>query len=696
MRRFSGLFTTAALLAVNSAAAQEGNVEIATDLETIVVRNDEADSDRNTIVARDSAVGTKTDTPILDIPASVSVVTQKEMEQRAVETLDEALAYTSGVATDIYGSDNRYDFFLIRGFYQTALGSYRDGLPMRIPGFIGSRLEPYGMQRIEVLKGSTSTLFGLNAPGGLVNAITKKPLDFEFGEVYTTLGEDHLEVGADFGGPVDPEGKWLYRLTTKGQDGVDGTEYSNDDRVYVAPALTWRPTSSTEFTVLSDYNRRDGNTSHGIPLGSGIDPDTYLGEPDFDTMDTEEWNIGYQFSHIFDNGLRFRQNARYTDLDLTYESVYGASVVPTAPRFAWAVYGDTQRFAIDNQLQYDVSFDQVDSRTLAGIEYYYDQVNENRRFGSASGIDIFNPQFCGLACITLPPGFHWNQDRSAFGLYVQEELTLYDKLILTLGGRFDTVETDTEYPEFGLAFSSTDDAFTTRTGLTYKLRDDLSLYANYSESFEPVSAELALLNAPKPQEGTQYEVGAKYSPAFLDNSLFTLALFDITQTNVPYNIDIAVQDQIGKVRVRGIEFEGKFALSDRWNAIMTYSYWDPEILEDGITGNVGNKPLLVPNNIGSAWVDYTFPGRWQFNDLTLGGGVRYVGSSYADNANTIKLDARTLVDAVINYEVFDNATLQLNATNIFDERYVASVDTFTNTAYYGDGRTVKATFRYTW
>ncbi|MEM9635428.1 MAG: TonB-dependent siderophore receptor [Pseudomonadota bacterium] len=705
MLKYSGLVTAAILLAVEGTSAQENTPNDLSVLDTIVIGSDDSSTDgtsqpaddRNTFVASESTVGTKTDTPLIDIPASVSVVTAKEMEQRGVETLDEALAYTAGVLTDIYGSDNRYDHYLIRGFYQTGQGSYRDGLPMRIPGFVGSRIEPYGMERIEVLKGSTSSLFGLNAPGGLVNAVTKKPLDYKFGEIYTTFGEDHVEGGADFGGPIDTDGKFLYRFTTKGQDSNDGTEYSNDDRVYIAPALTWRPTGTTELTFLGDYYKRDGNTSHGIPFGSGIDPDTYLGEPDFDKMDTEEWNFGYQFSHEFDNGLQFRQTLRYTDLDFTYESVYGASTNASIPRYAWAVYGESQRFGIDNQLQYDTSFNAVNSRTLAGVDYYYEQVSEERYYGgSADGIDIHNPTYCGRACVSLGAPFNWDQDRSTLGLYLQEEITFYDKFIFTLGGRYDHVETNVEYPQFGSTFETIDDAFTGRAGLTYKVRDDLSIYANYSESFEPVSGESTYADAPKPQEGTQYEVGVKYSPAFLDSALFTLAAFDITQTNVPYDTGGFVYAQLGKVRVRGIEFEGKVSLTDRLNATIAYSYWDPEILEDGTGGNKGNRPELVPNNIASAWLDYTIPGQWHFNDLSIGAGIRYVGSTYADNANTIKLDAYTVVDAAISYELFENATLQVNATNLFDEQYISDVDTFSNTAYYGDGRTVKATFRYTW
>ncbi|BDA86205.1 ligand-gated channel protein [Aureimonas sp. SA4125] len=676
--------------------ATDENAPIQLDTVTLEGQGGKAVGPDASIVAERSATGSKTDTPILDLPAAVSVVTEEELEKRNAQNLDEALAYTAGVSTDEYGSDDRYDYYRIRGFYQTGQGTYRDGLPMRLYGFTGSRIEPYGMQRIEVLKGSTSTLFGLNAPGGLVNAITKRPQSTKFGEVYTTVGDEHVETGADFGGSIDAAGDWSYRLTTKWQDGDNNADFTNDDRFYVAPALTWSPSDATSLTILGDYNKRDGNTSHAIPLGSGLDPKTYLGEPDFDAMDTVEKNIGYQFSHDFGNGLQFRQNARYTDLDLTYESVYGATADITAGRSAWAVYGEAQRFGIDSQLQYDASYGRIDSRTLVGMDYGNDKTSEYRVFGSAAGIDIFNPSYCGRDCIILPPGYTWNNHQTAQGVYVQEELTLDKRWILTLGGRYDHVRTQSDMPEYGLSYDVTDDAFTKRAGLTYKITDGISVYTNYSESFEPTAADRSsLVGDPEPQEGRQYEVGAKYRPEGLD-ALFTVALFDLTQTNVPYSISTTTQSQIGEVNVRGLELEGKMAMTDRLNMTLAYSFWNSEIVEDGIGTAEGNRPYLVPEHLASVWADYTIPESDHLGDLTLGLGVRFVGSSFTDNENTIKIDSHTLVDAAIKYAVTESTQLSVNATNLFDEEYIASVNTYENSAYYGDGRAVRATLKYTW
>ena len=668
-----------------------------------------------TIVAERTATGTKTDTPVIDIPAAVSVVTQAEMETRGVEDIQQALGYTSGVAVDLYGSDDRYDSFLIRGFDQTTTGIYRDGLSLRFPGWTGGRMEVYGLQRLEVLKGSTSTLFGLNGPGGLINGITKRPQDADFGEVYTTIGEDHIEAGTDFGGQINED--WSYRVTTKGQDGTHGFDYSNDDRIYIAPALTWRPTDATTLTILADYKKHDTNAGYGFPAGVSIDPDTFLGEPDFNKYNTEEKNIGYLFEHKFGNGLTFRQNARYTDLTLDYQQVYPVSFdvdSGEAARVGFAVDGESQRFAIDNQFQYDATWNSVKTRTLVGVDYLNYRTREDVSYGAATPINLYNPVYTGTAGLALPTYVNWEPEQSAAGIYIQEELTFDNRWILTLGGRYDHVNTKAKYIDHvvpgiaGTTDDTTNEAFTKKIGLTYKLRDDISVYANYSESFEPVLFPtfngITVSGGLEPQEGTQHEVGVKYQPRGM-NALFTMALFDLTKTNVPQNISPVEQQQVGEINVRGIELEGKMAMSEGLNLTLAYSYWDAELVNAtsvvyDASGNPslvsynGNRPTLVPEHLASAWVDYTIPANGSFGALTLGAGVRFVGSTFGDLANTIAIDSHRLVDAAIKYQIDENWSLGVNATNLFDEEYIATA--YGSTAYYGDGRTVKATLKHSW
>lgn len=687
---FLSVASSALLCMALPATAQDADEPTALEGLTIQAEAipDSAVGPDSTIAAKRTTTGSKTDTEILDLSRSVSVVTEEEIRTRNAKSLEEALSYTAGVSADQYASDNRYDFYMIRGFNQTSLGTYRDGLTRRTVNFTGGKLEPYGLQRIDILKGSTSTLFGLNAPGGIVNAITKRPLDYKFGEVYTTLGKDHVETGADFGGPIDEDAKWTYRLTTKWQDAERDGEYTQDDRVYVAPALTYRPSDATSFTLLADYNKRDSNAAQSIPFGSGIEPDTFLGEPEFDGLDTTEYNIGYLVDHDFGHGLSFKQNARYTHLDLDYNSVY-LNGDPAASRAAFVVDGERDQYSIDNQLHYDTQFAGIGSRTLVGFDYTHDDVTETSQFGAAGGIDIADPMFCGRACITLGAPTLFEQKQKSQGVYLQEELTFIDRWILTLGGRYDTVETET------VTDTVNDHAFTTRAGLTFKATDELSLYGNYSESFQPPTSRNFVSGRAEPQEGEQYELGVKYSPVGT-NALFTAAVFDLTQSNVSAQVAPNLFEQTGKVNVQGIELESKVALSDRLNVLAAYSYWDSEIEEDGISGNTGNRPLLVPEHIASLWADYTIPGSGERGDLTFGGGARYTGSVFVDNANSQKVDSHTLVDAVVRYALTPDIDVAVNANNLFDKEYISYIDTFGNAAFYGEGRTVLTTLRYHW
>ena len=698
--------------------AADGSGDSSTGLPTIMLHGETPTGPLTGLVAENSATGTKTDTPLLDTPVSVSVVGEPEMKRRGVNNLDQALAYTSGVNTNLYGADKRYDFIAIRGFVETGKGIYRDGLQNRVNNFTGSRIEPYGMQRIEVMKGSTSTLYGLNAPGGLVNMVTKRPQDTKFGEIYTTFGEDHIETGTDFGGPIDAEGDWSYRLTGKWQNGQEGPDWARDDRLFIAPALTWQPTDFTSLTFLGDYNKRKGANRYGIPLGSGIDPDTFLGESSLDRNDTVEKNIGYIFDHDFDNGLKFNQTARYTDITLVNRNVYPTDYTSVENRrMAMLVDGDLQRFAIDSNLQYDTSFDHIDSRTLFGIDYSRTREEQSDIRGMVAGVgQLANPVYCSPTCTITPsftsPSMTGSGSERTVGVYMQEELTFDDRWILTFGGRYDKVhgEADSVFDYFGLELadrqSIDDHALTTRVGLTWKANDQLSFYGTYSESFAPVPPVPSLYGAlgtpslagtAKPVEGVMYEAGIKYRPEGM-NALFTAAVFDISQTNVPYYRNFNQRSQIGKVDARGVELEGKAEITDRMNVTLAYSFIDSEIVEGEVASHKGNRMQFIPKHTASAWLDYTIPGDGMLGDLTMGIGARFVGSRYGENANTVKLASYTVFDAALNYQMTESASLSVNVLNLLDKDYVSHIETFSapDSAFYGDRRSVKATLKYTW
>ncbi|RWR27647.1 TonB-dependent siderophore receptor [Sinirhodobacter populi] len=688
MRRGIALLLSCSAMTLPSIALAQSADDDATPLATITVTG-QADADDTSLVAQTNASGGKIASDTLDTAASVSVVTQKEIEARNANTIEQALSYTAGVKVDQWGNgDNRYDYYMIRGFDQMSTGAYRDGLPVYGDGWTYPRFETYGLERVEILKGSNASLFGLSAPGGIVNGITKTPKDAKFGEVYTTFGKDHAEIGTDFG-DVSADGVWRYRFTAKWQDASGSMDHSRDDRRYVAAAVTWAPNGATELTLMADFSQRNGWPGKGFPGDVDLDTDTFLGEPDFNKFDTIQKNLGYQFRHDFGNGLTFRQIARYSWLDLTYEDVYGATEDASAARTAFSVDSDQRQFHLDNQLEYETDLAGMRSRTLAGIEYSWIKTNEDVRYGPASGIDIYNIAYCGRACITLYPYLDWSPKRETVSGYLQQELTIADRWILTVGGRYDNADVTVVDHNAGTTESKTFSDFTKRVGLTWKATDEVSVYGNYSESFEPNVWDLS----EDAKRGKQYEVGVKYRPAGA-NALFSVAAFDLTQTNVESDISPTEKRQIGKVGVRGIEFEGKFEVTERFGLTAGYSWWDAEIREDGIGGNEGNRPANVPKTLASLWGDYTVQGNGARGDVNLGLGVRYVGSIWGDDANTVKVAGHTLFDAAVTYEVNEQTTLALNVSNLFDKEYVSTI--YYGSMYYGDGRTVTASLRYKW
>lgn len=687
----AALMTSGALVPAGTVLAQTADETI--ELQPVYLHGASVMDEDNTIVAGYTATGSKTVTEVIDVPAQVSVVTNKELQTRAPDTLSQALSYTSSVSVDEYGSDNRYDFYRIRGFLQTGTGTYRDGLPLRGFNFTGGRIEPYSVQRIEVLKGSTSTLFGLNGPGGLVNVITKRPQAFAFGEAYTTVGQDHVEAGFDMGAPLDDAGVWTYRLTAKVQNSEEGGDYLDDDRKYLGAALTWKPSAATSLTLLANYMQFDGNAGNSTPIGSTASRETYFGEPDFNYLDRTERSIGYEFSHDFGGGLSFRQNLRYSSFDFDLAQVYIDTVVPpNAIRDAYTVNGNVKRLAVDNQLQYDTMIGSVKSRTLFGVDYVKDDLEETTGYYSVTPVDMNNPVYCGLSCITYDYSLANNLTQKSTGVYLQEELTFADRWILTLGARHDRVETD----DASGVGTNTQSAWTKRLGLTYKASEDLAFYGNYSESFDPVGAGYApyMVNRPKPQEGRQYELGAKYRPGGGD-ALISFAMFDLSQTNVArYAVvnGIPAYWQIGQIDVQGAEIEGRLALNDNLNLNFAYSYWDAEIINGDYPGN---RPQLTPKHQASVWADYLFD-QGTLEGLRIGGGARLLGSRFADDANTVRIGSSVVFDAMASYRFAENTEVALNVSNLFDREYVASYN-FDNTAtFFGDGREVKVTLRHTW
>lgn len=688
-----GCTALVALTPTFSLAQEADNASSTTTLKPIVVEgtgtNLDTENDSKSIVAERTTGGGKMATDILDTPASVSVITSKEIQERAAQDVEQVLQYTAGVTTDFYGSDDRFDYFKIRGFDAYM---YRDGLVIGRP-FGGLREEPYAYERVEVLKGANSTGFGVSDPGGSVDFVTKRPKSERFGEVYATGGSfDHGETGFDFGDNITEDDTLSYRITGKFKRADEEYDYSQDDENFIMGGLTWRPSGDTSLSVIFDHLDRDGVPgSGGHPVGSDFSRDRFFGEPDFNYRDTNRNAVSVLFDHDFGDGLTFNANARYSKSSSNFGYAY-ISNTPTdgstiADRAFFANDGSEQQLIFDAHVQYDTSFENVESRTLLGVEHNNYKSDSANYWGAAPGIDWTNPVYTG-APASVPIFANTRDDQKTKAIYFQEEVTFFDKLIATVGLRndwLDLEETDK------LASSTTAEdfsEFTKRFGLTYKITDEFSAYASYAESVAPPQV------GTKPETGEQYEIGIKYQPADFP-ALFSASVYDLTKENITVTDPVTLQPStVGKVRHRGVDLEAKAEVTDNISLIAAYSYIDSNIIENGTAGNEGNRLALVPKHFASAWVTYTLEGNGPRGDMTFGLGGRYAGSYYFSDANTSKSKSNVVFDVSFTYKIQENTTFQLNVSNVFDEKYVAYGGFGAD--FYNPGRAVVATLRQTW
>ncbi|MFK3800088.1 TonB-dependent siderophore receptor [Pseudomonas sp. NPDC088444] len=653
-----------------------------------------ADDDANSVVAQELWVGGKVATSILNTPASVSVVTRKEMEQRSVSTTEEALQYTPGVVSDYYGSDDRNDYFQIRGFQAT---TYRDGLTLS--SMRGVREDPFAYERIEILRGANSTLFGPADPGGSVNFVTKQPRFEKFGEGYVTYGSyNHAETGIDVGDALNDDKTVAGRFTAKVQNSDREYDHSQDDSRLVMGGLTWAPTDYTSATMIVDHLKTDSSpNSGGYPLDKEYSRGKFFGEPSFNYHNVERTSVSGNVTHDFDNGFVLRGNLRYSELTDNYGYVYlsdsASRVGTTIPRYLLGTDSDADQFNGNLMLQYDHRFENIDSSTLVGVEYLDSSAKESSIYNLVSSIDIANPVFTGVPA-ALAPYTEKKTDTKTKAVFLQQNLSFYDRFIVTAGLRNDSMDVSSKgYNLYSspTQFDDKDNFSKTsyRGALTYMVNDELSTYVSLVQSVSPPQVGV------KPQTGEQYEVGVKYSPMGM-NALFSAAVYDLTQKDVAIAVvlpsGIIEQQTVGESHIRGLDLEAKAQVTQNVSLIGAYSYMDSEVMRGSLydgTSLKGNEFTTAPKHSASLWSYYDIPG----TDVSVGLGARYVGSYYLNAANTSKSDGTTLFDAAFKYKIAKGTDLAVNVSNLFNEQHVVGSGTAN---YYNPAREVTAKLSYNW
>ncbi len=681
------LLSCTAIIALSPGLAAAQDAGSSTVLQTITVSGAGGDDDSKSIVAKQTTGAGKLPTEVLTTPASVSVITSKEIQERGATSVEQVVQYTAGVVTDFFGSDDRFDYFDIRGFTPY---TYRDGLAIGRT-FGGIKEEPYAFERMEVLKGVSSAGFGVAEPGGSVNYVTKRPKSERFGEIYTTGGSyAHKEVGFDFGDNITKDDTLSYRLTGKLQRADAEYDYSRDDENFFMGGLTWRPTDATSLTFVYDHlNKKGVPGSGGYPLEGEFDRSAFFGEPDYYFNDVSRNSYSLMFDHDFGNGLKFNSNARYSSSAVSAGSAYlqeTKKTPNTATRYFFGNDKSYDQFIVDANLTYEANFDNIDSRTLVGVEYN-DYTSDNYTlYTGAPPINWLNPVYSGGPAAGTSLSLETN-DQKTKALYLQQELTFADKLTVSLGLRNDWL--DLSNTNAGVTKQDDHSEFTKRIGVSYKITPELAAFASYGESVAPPAT------GANPTTGKQYEVGLKYQPDAFP-ALFTASFYDLTKTNITtYDYVTYLPTTVNKVRNRGIELEAKAEVTDNINLIAAYSYIDSNIDEPG-GKNDGHRLMRVPENVASIWGTYTLQGEGARGDMTFGLGARYMGEYFTNIENTTYGEESILFDAAFTYKVRENTTFQLNVSNLFDEKHIAQRDDNSGLKFYNAGRTIMATLRQSW
>ncbi|CAB3637674.1 MULTISPECIES: TonB-dependent siderophore receptor [Achromobacter] len=666
-------------------------------------------------VARRSATATKTDTPIIETPQSISVITADRYNTLGATNIKDALAYTPGVSTTTYGSDSRYDWVSLRGFDAYTPGFYLDGLPLRNNGNWGIwQTENYGAERIELLRGPASVLFGQTGPGGLINVVSKRPQEEPLRELQAQVGDhQRRRLAADFTGPMDEDGKWLYRFVGMGLDSELPAHGIDNDRLYLAPSLTWRPSTDTTLTLLTQYATKRGGTYTRArpavgslvptPAGTHIPASLFVGEPGYDYFNQTQWMAGYELEHRVSDALTLRQNLRYGHLDLDYSAVQASGYASvnddvTDPanyqvlrRSAFGSREHIASFNVDNQVQTDLSLGNWHHRILVGVDYQRNRIDQvSFSGGKAPPLDINDPKYRQGPITRAKPWMDADLTLAQTGVYLQDQIKWNERWVATLGGRYDSADNKLRDRQDGTTTRISSHKFTSRAGLVYVDPTGWAPYVSYGESFIPTATVDSSQRKPfKPETSRQYEAGLRYQPPGTKDS-YSVAAFDLRRRNyITYDAD-SIPRQTGEVTVRGVEFEATVQPIPRLNVIAAYS-WTPKaaVTASSNPDEIGRQATAVPRNRASLWVDYRFESR-----IKVGVGARFTGANYGDGSQAPKqVPSFVLFDAMIGYDI-DRWSLALNARNLTNKTYFANCGY--GNCYYGDPRTVIATASYRW
>ncbi|WP_321905669.1 TonB-dependent siderophore receptor [Paraburkholderia tropica] len=640
---------------------------------------------------------TKSSVPLKETPQSISVVTRELMDAQQVQTLNDALHDVPGVISGTYGRRG-WDDFIIRG--QTASDSvYLDGLRAAINNRFAE--ETFGLQQIEVLKGPATLLSGLVLPGGMVNEVSKRPVDYTFADVDATVGSHGYYQGSvDMGTPLSENGKAAFRINALAMNSNDATDYVWSRNRYIAPSLSLDLGPRTEFTILTSYQERNYIRQQGLPWSGSVlankngslSRSTFTGEPDQQPYSGHEARVGYSFAHHFDSGWTVNQNFRWQQFSLGGQLVANGKVASngytlsrTATDSQWS--GDT--ISLDNNAQ--KTFDTALGRheVTFGIDYMRGREDAASTTCTVGSINMYDPAYTGTITCPSTPKTHTYTTIRDLGFYARDQIALGQRWRVLAGVRYDNASSDVLNELKDTRSGNPSSATTGSVALMYELLPGVRPYVSYATSFYPNSGADVNGSAFDPETGKQWEAGVKFDIEKGRTSV-TVAAFDLRRRNVleddPNNDGYSIA--VGEEHSRGFEFSFNTAPTNHLSVTGGYAYTSAVIADDGgqTPSTDGTRINNVPRHSFNVFARYKLPGelyRWEIN-----GGVRGQSSMYAYGYT---IPGFVVSDVGVGYSAPRwHAALRLS--NIFNRHYYTGG--LSNAVALGDDRAVMLTLGY--
>ncbi|MGD9850588.1 MAG: TonB-dependent siderophore receptor [Nitrospirales bacterium] len=657
----------------NDASAQESKP---IQVPEIVVK----DVRDNGYVETAANTATRTDMPLIQVPQSVEVVTRKVMDDQKAIRVEQAIRNVSGMALgDIGQSGLAADVALCRGF---PCGYFKNYLRNIIPEQAVAYRDIANMQRIEVLKGPASVLYGRSEPGGIVSILTKQPVKEPYAAVDLVFGSyDLYRPMVDISGTLNKDKTLLFRFNGAYENTGSFRDFVDGQRYFAAPVFTWQIGHDTSLTVEGEYIRDNRTPDFGIPaIGDGpasVPKGRFLGEP-FDTLKFEEGRAGVVLNHRFNDDWRVESRFRADLAKADAFRVSGNQVLPdnqTLSRTFYDQLAETSSYYWRNDLFGSFHTGSFMHEILTGVELGRQYASYDVAFSPFTNIDIFSPVYNQATVPSISRMRFVHSFANALGTYIQDQIALLDNLHLLAGFRFDYFYQHSNV--LGGETKATNYGYSPRIGLTYLPVEQVAVYANFTRSFIPTFGPFAAASKQfDPTTGTQYEVGVKID--VVPNRLTaTLAVYRILKKDVlatdPNNPFLFVQS--GEQRSQGIELDIAAQLMPGWKVIATYAYTDARVTED-TTIQEGNRLPLIARNTGSLWTTYDIQ-RGPLQGFGVGLGFFAVGERAGDINNTFELPGYVRTDAALYYrkpQIISGTNLvaQLNIQNLLDQDYFYS------------------------